>query len=237
MKRILAAFAACLLLGMPDSAAAEEPQTSITSVVGWEAVGRLNISGRNMCTGALVAPDLVVTAAHCVYDPVTGRQVDPTSIRFDAGLNGRRAKAARSITKTVVHPSYQYGQPGDSQLGNDIAILRLDRPISRKMIQPFELANRPARGASVEVLSYSMAQQNRPNLEQNCHVLARQAQILVMTCRVDFGASGAPVFDVAPGRMPRLVSVISAKAAVGNRRVSIGTSFDRTVIAMMRSAS
>ena len=153
------------------------------------------------------------------------------------GLNGRRAKAARSITKTVVHPSYQYEQPGDSQLGNDIAILRLDRPISRKMIQPFELANRPARGASVEVLSYSMAQQNRPNLEQNCHVLARQAQIVVMTCRVDFGASGAPVFDVVPGRMPRLVSVISAKAAVGNRRVSIGTSFDRTVIAMMRSAS
>ncbi|MFV1493715.1 trypsin-like serine protease [Phaeobacter sp. JH18-32] len=237
MKRIFAAFAACLLFGMPDSSAAEDPQSSITSVIGWEAVGRLNISGRNMCTGALVAPDLVVTAAHCVYNPDTGRQIDPTSIRFEAGLNGRHAKAARSVTKAVVHPSYEYQPLGDSQLGSDIAILRLDRPISRNMIQPFELANRPARGASVEVLSYSMAQQNRPNLEQNCHVLARQAQVVVMTCRVDFGASGAPVFDVVPGRMPRLVSVISAKAAMGNRRVSIGTSFDQTVLAMMRSAS
>ncbi|APG45637.1 trypsin-like serine peptidase [Phaeobacter porticola] len=237
MKRIFAAFAACFLFGMPNGAAADDPQSSVKSVVGWEAVGRLNISGRSMCTGALVAPDLVVTAAHCVYNPETGRKVNPERIRFEAGLNGNRAKAARSVTKTVVHPSYQYQKHGDTQLGSDIAILRLDRPISRQMIQPFELANRPARGATVEVLSYSGAQQNRPNLEQDCYVLARQEHVVVMTCRVDFGASGAPVFDVVPGRMPRLVSVISAKAEMGNRRVSIGTSFDRTVLAMMRSAS
>ena len=30
---------------------------------GWEAVGRLNFGGRNFCTGALIAPDLVLTAA------------------------------------------------------------------------------------------------------------------------------------------------------------------------------
>ena len=31
---------------------------------GWEAVGRLNIGGTGFCTGALIAPDLVLTAAH-----------------------------------------------------------------------------------------------------------------------------------------------------------------------------
>ena len=30
---------------------------------GWHAVGRLNIGDNSFCTGALIAPDLVLTAA------------------------------------------------------------------------------------------------------------------------------------------------------------------------------
>ena len=32
----------------------------------WEAVGRLDIGGTGFCTGALIAPRLVLTAAHCM---------------------------------------------------------------------------------------------------------------------------------------------------------------------------
>ncbi len=35
---------------------------------GWQAVGRLNIGNTSFCTGALIADDLVLTAAHCMYD-------------------------------------------------------------------------------------------------------------------------------------------------------------------------
>ena len=38
----------------------------------WDAIGQVNVSGHRMttrCTGTLVAPNLVVTAAHCVMDP------------------------------------------------------------------------------------------------------------------------------------------------------------------------
>jgi hypothetical protein len=55
-------------------------------------------------------------------------------------------------------------------------------------------------------------------------VLGRQAGTLVLDCDVDFGSSGAPVFDFSTG-VPRIVSVVSAKAMMaGDVRVSLGTS-------------
>jgi len=236
MRLLLGVVVACLMLARPDGATAGDPSISVRSVPGWEAVGRLSIAGQNMCTGALIAPNLVLTAAHCLYDQRSGRAVKPSSIKFEAGLNGRRVKASRTVTKVVVHSEYQFRPKGQSQIGHDIAVLRLDRPISSNQIQPFALAASPRKGDAVGVLSYTYIQSNRPNLEQPCHVLARRSETLVMSCRVDFGASGAPVFAVSPGRAPRLVSVISAKAAMGKRRVSIGTTLDQTLQAMMRRA-
>ena len=236
MKHILGALVACLMLASPDRATAGDPSKSAQSVLGWEAVGRLNIAGRNMCTGALIAPNLVLTAAHCMFNQETGRAVRPSSVKFEAGLNGQRVKAARTVSRVVLHPDYQFRMQGQSQIGHDIAILRLDRPIHGSEIVPFLMAAAPERGDSVGVLSYSYQQNNRPNYEKACNVLARQAETLVMTCRVDFGASGAPVLSVTPGQAPRVVSVVSAKAAMGNKRVSIGTTLDQTVQMLIRRA-
>jgi len=189
-----------------------------------------------MCTGALIAPNLVLTAAHCVYEQTTGREIRPASIIFEAGLNGRRVKAARTVAKVVVHPDYQFRPAGEAQIGHDIAILRLARPISSSEIQPFTMAAAPERGDPVGVLSYTYVQNTKPRLEQPCHVLARQSETLVMSCQVEFGASGAPVLSVNPGYAPQVVSVVSAKAAMGNRRVSIGTTLDQTVQMLIRRA-
>ncbi|WP_375698079.1 trypsin-like serine peptidase [Pseudophaeobacter sp. TrK17] len=236
MKQIIAVAAACLLASMTSGARADDPQFGARSLPGWEAVGRLNISGRNMCTGSLIAPNLVLTAAHCLYDPVTGRAIDPTTIKFEAGLVGRRAKAARNIAKAVVHPGYRHSERGDTLMGSDIAVLRLSRPISSSQIQPLSMSLNANRGDAVGVLSYNFNHATRPSLERSCEVLARQRTTLVMSCLVDFGASGAPVLQVNPGRSPTLVSVVSAKAAMGNRPVSIGTALDSTLWRLMQQA-
>ena len=46
-----------------------------------------------------------------------------------------------------------------------------------------------------------------------------------MSCDVDFGASGSPVFRIVDGR-PEIVSVISAKAKIRGRQVSLGIAVD-----------
>ena len=54
-----------------------------------------------------------------------------------------------------------------------------------------------------------------------------------MSCDVDFGSSGAPVFSF-DGGVPRIVSVVSAKAEVQGSRVALGTSLDAP-LALLRA--
>lgn len=52
--------------------------------------------------------------------------------------------------------------------------------------------------------------------------MTRRSAILVMSCDVEFGSSGAPVFSF-DGDRPRIVSVVAAKAEFNGQRVAVGT--------------
>ncbi|MCB2137427.1 MAG: trypsin-like serine protease [Rhodobacteraceae bacterium] len=226
-------LAALVLICAPLAVAAEEPVleslTTADATRGWEAVGRINIGRSAFCTGTLVEPTIVLTAAHCLYHQDSGRAFEPSEFEFLAGWRNGRATAYRHVKRIVAHPDYVYeGRDRIDRVAYDLAFLELDQPIRLPSVQPFLMGGDPMTGDAVNIVSYALDRSEAPSLQENCNVIDRQPGILVLSCSVDFGASGAPIFVMHDGQ-PYIVSVVSAKAEMNSELVALGTAMEQPI--------
>lgn len=227
MRSVLVAL--ILWAGAALAQAQESPLHSLLTADetrGWEGVGRINLGGTGFCTGALIAPDLVLTAAHCLFDQKSFQPYPVNTIEFLAGWRNGRAAAYRGVRRAMAHPSYTYdGTDKMGRVAYDVALLQLDQPIRLSSIKPFDVAADPQEGDTVSVVSYALDRSEAPSMQEICHVLGRQPGFMVLTCNVDFGSSGAPIFVMQDG-VPQIASVISAKAEMDTRRVSLAAAME-----------
>lgn len=189
---------------------------------GWEAVGRLDIAGKGFCTATLIAPDLVLTAAHCLFEREGGALIGPERLEFLAGWRNGRAEAYRDVRRALPHPLYVHDGTARTETSRwDIALIELAQPIRAAEIAPFAIAPAALVGSDVGVVSYAHDRAEVPSLQDVCGTIAAEGGILVFACEVDFGSSGAPVFQMGDAGA-EIVSVVSAKAELDGQSVAVG---------------
>lgn len=196
-----------------------------------------------LCSGALVAPNLILTARHCVSRAVTatpscdarGRShngdhlaedVDPQSIAIYTGTLVRPdvdVPVARAVR--TLHPT------GQVLCDADVAFLVLDRPLtnvtilSMRLHGPVEAGDMVVPvgfgGGTANIVGHKVARSKgtvlatgpSANAATGAVLGPREFEVDLATCR---GDSGGPAIDILSGEIVGVVSRGGSCAATGN---------------------
>lgn len=220
-------------------AMAEQP-TRLTAldqradVLGLEAIGRLD-SPHGYCSGTLIAPDLVLTAAHCVFHSETGQAYEADDLTFRAALSGSNALAERRALRIAVDPKYDPSGPlSYERVAADVALVLLNDPIPTTVAAPFALHSGTALDGPVSVVSYGRGRTDHMSWQKACNIVARNQGVFVMDCNVTYGSSGSAVFAREHGRY-RIVSLNSAIGTFRGKKAAFGMELKHKVAALKRT--
>jgi protease YdgD len=208
--------AAALALWLAASAASVAGQPAAPGVIGRDdrvplsrpvlelaAVGRVNREGGGggFCTGTLVAPDRVLTAARCLWDARRRRALPAGRLHFVAGWR-RGAHLGHARARAVEHdPALRLddcGTPADTL--TDWAVLVLERPLAGPGLRPLPFAGAAERlgvaeGAPLARVGYGRDRPHLPVVVEPCRVLgvARQGRLLLHDCDAAPSDAGSPI--------------------------------------------
>ncbi|MGG5812099.1 trypsin-like serine peptidase [Falsiroseomonas sp. CW058] len=198
---------------LPGVGAADPRQPVDRDALPWRALARVQTELGGRCTGVMVGPARVLTAAHCLVAPRSGRYVQPRSVHVLLGYDRGEWVARARVASFVAAPGYV---PGRGPAGADWALLTLDAAIAPPdRILPL-LRDAPPPRTPVMLGGY---QQDRPEVltaDSDCRLLGLQrhagdVRTLVHDCAGTRGSSGAPLLARGPdGRW----AVIGVQAAV-----------------------
>lgn len=199
LSALAASAAAPLLPGLgPDDRRVPVDGTAAP----WRSLAKVQTGIGGRCTGALIGPRRVLTAAHCLFNPRTRRFLPASSLHVLFGYERGEFIEHTLVTEVIHADSYDPLRPREEYAADwAILVLAADAPPQAPPLVVSESV--PSPGTAVVLGGYSQDKAQIITADTACMVLGTdrttKGPVLIHDCNGTRGTSGSPLLALHDG--------------------------------------